>query len=165
MHNASLTTLLSVINHYNAIPAVVTGPDTRLRQPGGTPQRLNLSNTQKADLEAFLKTLTGTSIYTDQKWSSPFSPAHTLSPAVLPTTAATMTSAVNGQNIKVLTLRAKGVPHVACVFQTSTDLHAWADTPVTASALGVIDMSLPVAIGENQRFYRFAYRPFTVVRQ
>lgn len=162
MHNASLTTLLAVINHYNAIPAVVTGLDNRLRQPGGgppAPQRLNLTNTQKADLEAFLKTLTGTSVYTDQKWSSPFSPTNTLSLVVLPTTAATMTSSVNGQNIQMLTLRAQGVPNVAYVFQTSTDLSAWAETPVTATALGLLEATLPVTTGDKQMFYRFAYRP------
>lgn len=165
MHNASLTTLLDMINHYNAIPAVVSGLDNRLRQPGGTPQRLNLSTAQKADLEAFLKTLTGTSIYTDRKWSTPFSPTNTLSLIVLPTAAATMTSSVNGQDIEVLTLRAQGVPNVAYVLQTSTDLHAWADTPLTATALGLLEMTMPVAAGENQRYYRFAYRPFAVAQQ
>jgi cytochrome c peroxidase len=74
MHDGSLPTLLSVINHYYTIPAVVTGIDPRFSRPGGPgnppqPQRLNLTTQQKTDLEAFLRTLTGSSIYTDEKFS------------------------------------------------------------------------------------------------
>jgi len=158
MHNASLTDLLAVINHYNTIPAVVTGLDNRLR-PGGQPQRLNLSNTQKTDLEAFLETLTGTAIYTAEKWSDPFDPGNILSWIVLPSAAAEMTTSVNGQNIQMATLRADGVPNVGYIFQTSTHMSDWTETPITASSLGLLEMTVPISSGEPQRFYRFAYRP------
>lgn len=158
MHNASLSSLLAVINHYNAIPAVVSGLDNRLR-PGGQPQRLNLTNTQKADLEAFLKTLTGNAIYTDEKWSDPFNPGNTLSLVVLPSGTTEMSTSVNGQNVRMMTLRADGVPNVGYVFQTSTQLGEWAETPLTASPLGVLEMSVPISSEEPRRFYRFAYRP------
>lgn len=80
MHDGSLATLRDVIEHYNAIQEPMTEPplsdfratlDNRL-QPGGNPQRLNLTETEKDQLEAFLLTLTGESIYTDEKLSDPF---------------------------------------------------------------------------------------------
>lgn len=75
MHDGSLTTLLQVIEHYNAIPndPVNTNIDPRLNPPGPPPaQMLNLTNDEKLALEAFLKTLTGTDVYTNQIWSDPF---------------------------------------------------------------------------------------------
>lgn len=77
MHDGSLATLEAVINHYNAIPNTVTAPgvmasiDPRLT-PGGSPQRLQLTQAEKNNLVAFLRTLRGTNVYTDPKYSSPF---------------------------------------------------------------------------------------------
>lgn len=73
MHDGSLQTLLEVINHYNAIPNTPanTDLDNRLR-PRGAPQRLNLTDDEKAALEAFLNTLTGVDVYTNEIWSNPF---------------------------------------------------------------------------------------------
>lgn len=73
MHDGSLSTLLEVINHYNEIPNTSLNAqlDNRLR-PGGNPQRLNLTENEKLAIEAFLKTLTGTDVYTNEKWSNPF---------------------------------------------------------------------------------------------
>ncbi len=77
MHNGAFTNILQVINHYSAIPNDPrnTNLDNRLRGPGGNgTQQLNLTATQKNFIIAFLKTLTGSSIYTDPKWSDPFEP-------------------------------------------------------------------------------------------
>jgi len=80
MHDGSLATLRAVIDHYNSITEPVSEPplaafraslDNRLN-PGGNPQRLNLTETEKQQLEAFLATLTGSNVYTDPKWSDPF---------------------------------------------------------------------------------------------
>ena len=77
MHDGSLATMESVIAHYNAIPNAAAAPgvaasvDPRLR-PGGNPQRLQLTTTDQANLVAFLKTLSGTNVYTDPKYASPF---------------------------------------------------------------------------------------------
>ncbi len=73
MHNGVFTTMLQAINHYNAIPnaPVNTNLDPRLR-PGGQPQRLNLTLAQREAIEAFLKTLSGSDVYTNPKWSNPF---------------------------------------------------------------------------------------------
>lgn len=80
MHDGQQDTLRSVIDHYdnieipvNADPVEFTNLlDSRL-QTGGTPQSLSLSEQEKNQLEAYLLTLGGTAVYTDPKWSSPFS--------------------------------------------------------------------------------------------
>lgn len=71
MHDGSLTTLMDVINHYDDIPnnPANTNLDDRLEGPGGN---LNLSNTEKNQLLSFLKTLGGSDLYTNAKWSDPF---------------------------------------------------------------------------------------------
>ncbi len=80
MHDGSLADLRSVIDHYDNIPVPPAGPnrtqflntlDNRL-MVGGVPRQLNLSETEKNELEAFLRTLSGTNLYTDAKWSDPF---------------------------------------------------------------------------------------------
>jgi len=76
MHNASFTSLLDVVNHYNHIPndPENTSLDPRLIDPNGEPQQLNLTEAEKQELIAFLETLTGSDIYTNEKWSDPFDP-------------------------------------------------------------------------------------------
>ena len=71
MHTGQFTTLDQVLNHYNRIPAPTPGLDNRLR-PGGQPQRLNLTPQERADVLAFLRTLTGSSVYTEVRWADPF---------------------------------------------------------------------------------------------
>ena len=80
MHDGSLTTVRAVIDHYNSITEPASEPplsdfrntiDNRLNR-GGNPQRLNLTETEKQQIEAFLATLTGVSVYVDPKWSDPF---------------------------------------------------------------------------------------------
>lgn len=80
MHDGSLATLRDVIDHYDAIQVPTDQPlrgeflatiDNRLL-PGGNPQQLNLTDTEKDQLEAFLLTLSGTSIYIDPKLADPF---------------------------------------------------------------------------------------------
>ena len=71
MHNGSFTSIAQVIEHYNAIPADNPNLSFILKQ-NGVPQKLNLTDQQKLDLEAFLRTLTGKAVYTDPKYSNPF---------------------------------------------------------------------------------------------
>ena len=73
MHDGSLSTIAEVINHYNLITVEPgnTNLDPKLL-PGGQPQHLNLNQTQKDALAAFLKTLSGSEVYTASKWSDPF---------------------------------------------------------------------------------------------
>ncbi len=72
MHDGSKATLLAMVDHYNAISTTGnTNLDNRLK-PGGSGQNLNMTTAEKEAVVAFLKTLSGTNVYTDSKWSSPF---------------------------------------------------------------------------------------------
>lgn len=74
MHDAGqngLNTLLDVINHYDSIPTVNPNLDPVLR-PAGNLQRLRLTTQEKNNIVAFVRTLTGTNVYTDARWSDPF---------------------------------------------------------------------------------------------
>jgi len=77
MHDGRFATLEQVVDFYNN--GVVNHPNLSppLRNPpgapgAGLPRRLNLTNVQKAALVAFLKTLTDTSVTTDEKFQDPF---------------------------------------------------------------------------------------------
>ncbi|WP_343225936.1 cytochrome-c peroxidase [Luteolibacter marinus] len=79
MHDGRFATLEEVVEFYNS--GVVNHPNLspQLRLPPGPPgspppppRRLNLTNTEKAALVAFLRTLTETSVTTDPKFSDPF---------------------------------------------------------------------------------------------
>ncbi len=76
MHDGSLTTLMSVIEHYNKIPTDrrnSMGLDSRLEvDKEGTGETLDLRQSDKEALVAFLRTLSGAAIYTDKRWSDPF---------------------------------------------------------------------------------------------
>lgn len=71
MHNGQFATIDQVIDHYDRIPAANQGLDRRLT-PGGQPQQLNITAQERADLIAFLRTLTGTGLFEDERWSDPF---------------------------------------------------------------------------------------------
>jgi cytochrome c peroxidase len=72
MHTGFTNDLVAVINHYNEITAIGnTNLDPRLR-PGGNLQKLHLTQAEIDGLVAFLKTLSGSNVYTDTKWSDPF---------------------------------------------------------------------------------------------
>ncbi|MFT6880837.1 MAG: cytochrome c peroxidase, partial [Arcticibacterium sp.] len=72
MHDGRFTTLEEVVEHYNS--GIQNHPtlSAALANPDGTPVRLNLNETQKSTLVAFMKTLTDDSIATEAKWSNPF---------------------------------------------------------------------------------------------
>ncbi len=73
MHTGVITTLQAAIGHYGAINLAPgnTNLDPRLT-PGGFGQQLHLNATEVNAVIAFLKTLSGTNVYVDSKWSSPF---------------------------------------------------------------------------------------------
>ena len=72
MHTGVSDNFMTVLTHYDAI--TITGnPDIDVRlRPGGFGQNLNMTATEKDDVLAFIKTLTGTDVYTNIKWSDPF---------------------------------------------------------------------------------------------
>ena len=73
MHTANLATLQNAIGHYGTITIAPrnTNLDPRLT-PNGFGQQLNFQPGEVNALIAFIKTLTGTNVYNDTKWSSPF---------------------------------------------------------------------------------------------
>ena len=72
-HTGIGTDLTAITDHYNLIPEDANNAnlDNRLR-PGGNPQFLDLTADEISQLTAFLSTLTGSDVYTNEKWSNPF---------------------------------------------------------------------------------------------
>ncbi len=73
MHTGNLGTLQNAVGHYNTINIAPgnTNLDPRLT-PNGNGQQLNFTGAEISGLVAFLKTLSGTNVYTDTKWGNPF---------------------------------------------------------------------------------------------
>lgn len=72
MHNGTLVTLDQVLSHYNDINLTNNSNlDPRL-MPGGNAQELNLTQAERESVIAFIQTLGGSDIYTNEKWSDPF---------------------------------------------------------------------------------------------
>lgn len=73
MHTGIIKTLQAAIGHYGQINIAPgnTRLDPRLT-PNGIGQNLNLNQSQVDAVIAFLKTLTGNAVYTDERWSDPF---------------------------------------------------------------------------------------------
>lgn len=72
MHIGASNNIMTVLNHYDNInTAGNNNLDPRLR-PNGIGQQLNLTQNEKNAVIAFIKTLAGTNVYTDSKWSDPF---------------------------------------------------------------------------------------------
>lgn len=73
MHTANLGLLQNAVGHYNTIVLAPgnTNLDPKLR-PNGFGQHLNLTGAEMNALITFIKTLSGTNVYSDKKWSSPF---------------------------------------------------------------------------------------------
>lgn len=73
MHTGVFTSLQTVIGHYGNINIAPgnTNLDPRL-MPNGFGQQLNVTATEVNATIAFIKTLSGTNVYVDTKWSSPF---------------------------------------------------------------------------------------------
>lgn len=154
MHNGAFTTLAQVVNHYNAIPGNNNNLDPRLRRPGNQVQNLNLLQAQKDALVAFLNTLSGSAIYTDTKWSDPFSPAGELKVIFLPAHV----SSLHDAGAETFTLWGQAAPGLAYTVEMSTDLNKWTSLgTVTPDVDGRI--SKTVAVAPSAAYYRFSYTP------
>ena len=73
MHNGVFNNLAAVLAHYNNIPNNPRNNnlDGKLRISNAT-QQLNLTTDERDAVIAFMRTLSGTLVYTDKKWASPF---------------------------------------------------------------------------------------------
>ena len=81
MHDGSLTTLRQVVEHYNAVAVTPGGNNLDVRttrRPSGTwrwrwPRTAaELDEAEKDAIVAFMETLGGTNVYSDERWSDPF---------------------------------------------------------------------------------------------
>lgn len=73
MHTGNFLEFTTVVEHYNeVIPDINnTTVDNRLVR-GANRIQLELTGTEREDLENFVKTLTGSNVYVDKRWSNPF---------------------------------------------------------------------------------------------
>ena len=153
MHNGEFATLAQVVNHYNVIPGDNANLDPRLRRPRGAVQNLNLTQQERDDLVAFLGTLTGSSVYTDPKWSNPFNAAGEISLIVLPTSGVTIENHGNG----TVTVSCQAAAGLSYGLQFSSNLKDWTDLEtLTSDANGnlsrVVSATPPI-------FFRFTFTP------
>lgn len=72
MHDGRFATLEEVVEHYNSGIQVHPTLSPALKDAKDNPIRLNLTDTEKAALVAFLKTLTDNSVSSEIKWGNPF---------------------------------------------------------------------------------------------
>jgi cytochrome c peroxidase len=156
MHNGNFTSIAQVINHYDVIPADNPNLDPRLRRPGGAVQRLNLTAQEKLDIEAFLLTLSGNAVYTDPKWSNPFSAAGTITlinvpgaPTPTPTPIATPTPTPAPSSTPIATATpTPGSTPVPTPIATPTPTPAPSSTPApTATPAQPLNISTRLGVG------------------
>lgn len=76
MHDGRFQTLQQVIEHYNSGVKNHPNLSPQLKDNNGNPQQLNLTPSDKAALDAFLRTLTDPNILNNHKWSDPFINQH-----------------------------------------------------------------------------------------
>ena len=72
MHDGRFSTLREVVDHYDSGVQPHPNLSVELRDGGGQPVRLGLSNGQKDALVAFLETLTDPGFLSDPRFANPF---------------------------------------------------------------------------------------------
>ncbi|WP_109301042.1 cytochrome-c peroxidase [Aquimarina sp. AU474] len=72
MHIGASENLATVLNHYNTINTTGNPNLDRILMPNGVGQQLNMTQTEIDAVIAFIRTLAGTDVYTNEKWSDPF---------------------------------------------------------------------------------------------
>lgn len=153
MHDGGFATLAQVINHYNSIPGDNADLDARLRRPDGQVQNLNLTQGQMDNLAAFLRTLSGTTVYTDEKWSNPFSDQDQLTLIVLPAERTTITDLGDG----TAEICCDAVTGFSYLLQHSPDLKTWTTlATVSADAEGACTKTVQIT---GNAYFRYAYEP------
>lgn len=160
MHDGSKASLLDVINHYNRIPAITPGLDRRL-SAGNRPQRLNLTEQEKADLVAFLHTLSGTDIYANPRWSDPFDENGDLDVVILPQSAQQISLVREGEGeVTRVQFESPAVANVKYILRTSENLVDWSDgVTVTAESDGVLRYEQVYDSESGKLFFQASYIP------
>lgn len=148
MHDGSLASLADVISHYIA-PAPNANLDPRLQRPP-----LNLSAQQRADLTAFLRTLAGNAIYTDERWADPFDSEGRLGLIII-STLDTAFHNLGGGTARLTSKGATGLPYHV---ESSINMKDWTGvTTLSPDSDGWLVHDL--ALGTGPAFFRFAYYP------
>lgn len=160
MHDASLLSLLDVINHYDRIDSDNPELDRRLRgrRGPGVGQNLNLSTREKLDLVAFMRTLTGRAVYTDKRWSDPFDSHGHLSLILLPSSGLEI-RVTNEAERPMIEVAMNGAPNIAYVLQSSGDLNEWRDVMEVQDESGRLSRIVPIRDERQRLFYRYVFRP------
>ena len=95
-HNGQAATFNEVLDHYNDISPTMIMLDHRMDE-NGTP--LNLTAEERLQVEAFIKTLTGSDIYTNEKWSNPFDSNEEIE--IIGGTLSSLFALENGNSVKI----------------------------------------------------------------
>ena len=148
MHDGSLQSLNDVIDHYSNVPDGNRDVDPRVRG-----QQLNLSASDKLAVVAFLKTLTGSSIYTDKKWSDPFSESGELTLLTMDADGLDISRQDIG-GVDSIRIRATVVPSIPHILESSTDLKVWNREQAEVTPGGELDITMPMPDNEGPMFYR-----------
>lgn len=69
MHDGSITSLDELLDHYESVAPVFNNPNLHPILSGGP---VTMTTNEKQAIIAFLKTLTGSDVYTNERWSNPF---------------------------------------------------------------------------------------------
>ncbi len=73
MHDGSMNSINVVLTHYDQIRFIGNNNlDPRLIANGNAPQNLMMTDQERTQVIAFMETLTGNDMYTNEKWSDPF---------------------------------------------------------------------------------------------
>ena len=162
MHDSSLANLVDVVSHYANVDDLVPNLDSRVRLNSFLFMNAEVENNPfseqgKLDLVSFLATLTGTGVYTDSKWSDPFSPKGDLNIQLL------SDESLEFQIIKTtlrsyLRLRLRVAPHLIYRLEKSTDLENWVPIEFILAEAGTVYLLFPVATEQENAFHRLVFR-------
>jgi len=99
-HAGEAVTLFGMQIHYKfrQLQPANTNLDPRYT-PGGLPQFLDMTQQESNQLNAFLHTLSGTAVYSDERWSNPFDADGNLTLLNIPVTGPTCPEDLNGDGI------------------------------------------------------------------
>lgn len=142
----------AVLAHYNDVTNVA-GLDRRLRGgQGGNGQQLNMTQDEIDDVIAFLKTLTGSDVYTNEKWADPFDEEGEIE-LIAPHAVTEFVEVADD----VITLRFEGVRSLNYTVQYKENLlDQWQMyTTITADANG--QCSCDISVDVAQCFFRVIY--------
>jgi cytochrome c peroxidase len=164
MHDSSLPTLMDVVNHYANIDQLTPNLDSRLRfenevlfNPGDGSSRF--SEQGKADLVSFLRTLTGVNVYTDPKFSDPFSSDGDLDLKLMVDDSLVFrVIQSNSSQRSGLELLLRGAPNLLYSVEASSDLNEWFPIAFIEGRQEPVQLVIPLIEGREKMFHRLVFK-------